>query len=117
MAQSGNNGRHGSGGRSTTRSVNTSGIAPTDAVRGRSHSSPADLTDARFEPLDVRAITEMFGFDQSVWPGWALQWARDWEASTSNAPIEPWCKAHHQTRGYQDWQAPSLWATGWAVVG
>jgi len=59
---------------------------------------------------------DVFGFDQDVWPGWALQWYRDWQADTSEWDFAPWCKPHHQTASYQEWRAPRLWDTGWDVL-
>ena len=116
MAQIAVTGRHGLYGQSRTASKNPMRTTGTVAARPRFRSTPTDLADPRFDLPDVRAITDMYGYDQDVWPGWAMQWYRDWESDTSDNPFGPWCKQHHQSQSYQEWQAPRLWATGFDVA-
>lgn len=116
MAPDVKTGRHGLGAPSMKRSVKGAGTAAMVAARPRFHSTPTDLTDSRFDLPDIRAIVDLFGFDQDVWPGWAMQWYRDWESDTSDNQFGPWCKQHHQSQSYQEWQAPRLWATGFDIA-
>ena len=116
MAQTVVTGRHGLYGRSRKNTRRFTGMDSTVAAKSRFRSTPTDLADCRFDPPDVRAITDLFGFDQDVWPGWAMQWYRDWEADTSDKPFGPWCKQHHQSQSYQEWHAPRLWDTGFDIA-
>ena len=72
-----------------------------------------DPLDTRFDPPDVAAIRDAFGLDRSTWPGWALQWERDPFADTSAYTREPWCKRHHRSASYYEWQPPRAWAVSW----
>ena len=116
MAQSAVTGRRGLYGQSKRSSARQTGTTSTVATRSRFRSTPTDLADCRFDPPDIRAIVDLFGFDQDVWPGWAMQWYRDWESDTSDNPFGPWCKTYHQSASYQEWRAPRLWATGFDLA-